>query len=598
MASLEIKKLNFAYPVQDKSMQVNALTDIDLSIGDGEFVLICGPSGCGKSTLLRQIKPALRPFGTLSGSISLDGRPINELSFREQTESIGFVMQDPEMQIVTDKVWHELAFGLESLGFNNTTMRMRVAETADFFGIQNYLDSKTSEISGGQKQLLCLASVMAMQPKLILLDEPTSQLDPIAAGEFFSALKRVNDEIGTTIIITEHRYEGLFQMISRVVFMDNGRIICNCKPAEAISQLKTFPRFIETLPASMRLYACLDINGNDAPITVKEGRSYLEKRTPDNLKLYENINRNLQNKHLQKNSGGDSSHNRMRNDRNKLSGRATQGGMNDCKTKRESRKPIITLKDCWFRYERNSSDVLKGLSFSIYKDELTCIIGGNGSGKTTAIMTAAGLYQPYRGKVKLYNKNVETYSKDELFGKKIALLVQNPACCFVKDTVREELINVCKQFKIEKARLDEVISFMELQSFLYRHPYDISGGELQRAAIARLLLPSPEVIFLDEATKGMDPFFKKNFGKMLKGLTANGVSIVLVSHDIEFCAEFADHCAMFFDGRITAEGSSREVLIDNSFYTTAANRISRGIIESALTVPELIERVKMENEHF
>ena len=207
-------------------------------------------------------------------------------------------------------------------------------------------------------------------------------------------------------------------------------------------------------------------------------------------------------------------------------------------------------------------------------------------------MTAAGLYQPYRGKVKLYDKNMESYSKNELFGKKIALLVQNPACCFVKDTVREELISVCKQFKIEKARLDEVISFMELESFLYRHPYDISGGELQRAAIARLLLPSPEVIFLDEATKGMDPFFKKSFGEMLKRLTANGVPIVLVSHDIEFCAEFADRCVMFFDGRITAEGSSREVLIENNFYTTAANRISRGIIESALTVPELIERVK------
>lgn len=587
MASLEIEKLNFAYPVQDKSMQVNALTNIDLSIDHGEFVLICGPSGCGKSTLLRQIKPALRPFGTISGSISLDGRPIDELSFREQTESIGFVMQDPEMQIVTDKVWHELAFGLESLGFNNTTMRMRVAETANFFGIQNYLDSKTSEISGGQKQLLCLASIMAMQPKLILLDEPTSQLDPIAAGEFFSALKRVNDEIGTTIIITEHRYEGLFQMISRVVFMNEGKIICNCNPSKAISQLNAFPQFIEILPASMRLYACLDTDGNDAPVTVKDGRNYLEKKLSDNSETYEN-----KNNQFHKKMDDASLQNKMRSDRKKLSSRAAIGEMNDCKTKCKSMKPIITLKDCWFRYERNSPDVLKGLRFSIYKDELTCIIGGNGSGKTTAIMTAAGLYQPYRGKVKLYDKNMESYSKNELFGKKIALLVQNPACCFVKDTVREELVSVCKQFKIEKARLDEVISFMELEPFLYRNPYDISGGELQRAAIARLLLPSPEVIFLDEATKGMDPFFKKSFGEMLKRLTANGVSIVLVSHDIEFCAEFADRCVMFFDGRITAEGSSREVLIDNNFYTTAANRISRGIIESALTVPELIERVK------
>lgn len=587
MASLEIKKLNFAYPTQDKSMRINALTDIDLSIDRGEFVLICGPSGCGKSTLLRQIKPTLRPFGTLSGNILLDGIPINELSFREQTESIGFVMQDPEMQIVTDKVWHELAFGLESLGLNNTTMRMRVAEAADFFGIQSYLDSKTGEISGGQKQLLCLASVMAMQPKLILLDEPTSQLDPIAAGEFFSALKRVNDEIGTTIIITEHRYEGLFQMISRVVFMNEGKIICNCSPSEAISQLNAFPQFIETLPVSMRLYACLDSNGNDAPITVKDGRIYLEKKLSAKSKLCRNKNRYIQNK---LNDGN--LHNKLYRDGKKMLHRDMQVTMNDCKNNAGSGEQIITMKDCWFKYEKNGPDVLKGLDFNIYKNELSCIIGGNGSGKTTAIMTAAGLYRPYRGKVKLYGKNMESYSKNKLYGKKIALLVQNPSCCFVKDTVCEELIDVCKQFKIGKERLDEVISLMGLEFFLYRHPYDISGGELQRAAIARLLLPSPEVIFLDEATKGMDPFFKKSFGKMLKVLTDTGVSIVLVSHDIEFCAEFADRCAMFFDGRITAEGNSREVLIDNSFYTTAANRISRGIVESTLTVPELIERVK------
>ncbi len=558
MAALEIKNLNFSYPNQDGSGSFRALKDINLKIDNGEFILVCGPSGCGKSTLLRQIKPVLRPFGSVSGQVLIDGRSVDELNFREQTEMVGFVMQNPEMQIVTDKVWHELAFGLESLGISYAYMRVMVADISSYIGILRFIVSNTSDISGGQKQLLCLAAVMAMQPKIILLDEPTSQLDPIAAGEFFSALKRINEEIGTTVIITEHRYEGLFSLVDRVAFMNEGRIIGCGRPREAIAALADHPQFKAILPSSMRLYAEIEPEGVDAPITVREGRHYLASLT----------------------------------DKGKIGVRKLDERNIYCPKKNDAQEAIISVRDCWFRYVRNGPDVLKGFSFDVYPSELTCIIGGNGSGKTTAIMNASGLYKPYRGKVKFKGKDIKSYKNSGFYGKQVSLLVQNPECCFIKDTVREELESVCKNFGLNGARLDEIIDLLELKPILDRHPYDVSGGELQRAAIARLMLPGPQVIFLDEATKGMDAFFKRRFGGLLRRLTAGGVSIVLVSHDIEFCAEFADRCAMFFDGRITAEGSSREVLLDNSFYTTSANRISRGITESALTVSELIEIIK------
>ena len=207
-----IRNLTFAYPEQEK----HALSDLTLSVQPGEFLVLCGPSGCGKSTLLRQLKTVLAPHGRRSGEILFDGKNLDELRQREQAEKIGFVQQSPENQIVTDKVWHELAFGLESLGYDTLTIRRRVAEMASFFGIQTWFYKSVTELSGGQKQLLNLASVMVLQPKVLILDEPTSQLDPIAASDFLATLGKINRELGTTILLTEHRLEEAFSFASRV----------------------------------------------------------------------------------------------------------------------------------------------------------------------------------------------------------------------------------------------------------------------------------------------------------------------------------------------------------------------------------------------
>lgn len=560
MALVEIKALSFSYPGADRA----ALANIDLSVEEGEFVLIAGPSGCGKSTLLRRLKPALSAYGSVSGAVLLCGEPVEALDLRRQTAEIGFVMQDPEMQIATDKVWHELAFGLESLGTEQATMRVRVAEMANFFGIQKWFNSPVSELSGGQKQLLCLASVMVMQPKLLILDEPTSQLDPIAAADFFDTLHRINSELGTTIIITEHRIEGLFPLADKVVFMRDGAIRFTGSPRDCAALVTDDPELFSVLPTAMTVFSKTrpeSMKNMPSPITVREGRSYIKNLLRDNGRE----------------AAGCSERGSSSLKRETAAARA------------EKIKPLISMREAWFRYEKDADDILKGASLDVNAGELLCVIGGNGAGKTTAIMTASGMFRPYRGKVILDGKPINKYSDGELFGKRVGVLLQNPILSFTHDSVREELEAVIKRNRIEKSKLDEIVSLMEIGHILESNPYDISGGELQRAAIAKLLLLEPQILFLDEATKGMDAFFKSKFGALLRKLTSRGTAIVLVSHDIEFCAEFADRLAMFFDGGIIAEGTPREVLSGNNFYTTVAARMANGIVPDAVTAGELIE---------
>ena len=271
MEIFTIKGLNFAYPEQAK----NAISDLSLSVQPGEFLVLCGPSGCGKSTLLRQLKTVLAPHGRRSGEILFEGRNLDSLDQREQAEKIGFVQQSPENQIVTDKVWHELAFGLESLGYDTPTIRRRVAEMASFFGIQKWFYKPVTELSGGQKQLLNLASVMVLQPKVLILDEPTSQLDPIAASDFLATLGKINRELGTTIILTEHRLEEAFSFASRVAVMDGGKLLCTGTPAEVGAELKSSGNaMFLAMPAAMRIWSATDSTAA-CPISVCDGRNWL-----------------------------------------------------------------------------------------------------------------------------------------------------------------------------------------------------------------------------------------------------------------------------------------------------------------------------------
>ena len=536
MELVKVKDLTFRYP----DCEQPALDGISLEVNAGELLVICGRSGCGKTTLLRQLKPQLAPHGVLSGEILFGGEPLVTVDDRTSAAKIGFVQQSPEEQIVTDKVWHELAFGLESLGLDTPTIRRRVAETASFFGIQNWFHKNVSELSGGQKQILSLAAVMVMNPELLILDEPTSQLDPIAASEFLAAVKKINSELGTTVILTEHRLEEVLPLAARAAVMENGRLLCIGTPREVGAFLKSGGSgMFRAMPAAMRIWSAVN-TAEECPVSVNDGRAFL-LNIADKIPFKDVLPKPPQ-------------------------------------TLGENR---VEVRGAWFRYEKNFPDVVKNADFSARAGELVCVMGGNGTGKTTLLKLIAGLKKPYRGSASASGR--------------VCMLPQEPKILFSKKTVREEFEDALSDLRLSKeekrARISEVTEQCGLRGLEDRHPYDLSGGEQQRAALAKLLLLKPDILLADEPTKGLDAEFKAEFSVILRGLLESGVCVVIVSHDVEFCAEYADRCALFFDGAVAAEGEPRGFFSGNSFYTTAACRISRGIIPNAVTVNDVITAV-------
>lgn len=550
MAHFEIKDLTFSYAAAKGK---HSLENVSLTIEQGEFLVLCGKSGSGKSTLLRQLKTVLTPNGKRTGEILFRGVPLKQVSDREQSEKIGFVMQNPDDQIVTDKVWHELAFGLESLGCDQKTMRGRVAEMACYFGIQDWFHRDVAALSGGQKQLLNLASIMAMQPEVLILDEPTSQLDPIAASDFLNTVRKINTELGTTVIITEHRLEDIFPYADRAVVMEKGRVIADDTPGK-VGQLlfeQANPMFA-AMPTPVRVYYGSGGTG-ESPLTVRQGRSWLSRRFPN---------------------------------------RPEKDAIAAPPLPEEVKDPALVLKELWFRYEKDSPDILRGVSAEIPSGSLYAILGGNGAGKSTTLKAISGICRPYRGKVTLLGKPVDKYKSSELFHGCLAMLPQDPKSLFVKKTVREDLSEMTR----DKSSIERIAALCQITELLDSHPYDLSGGEQQRAALAKVLLTEPKMLLLDEPTKGIDSFFKETFAGILSDLKKQGITIVMVSHDVEFCARYADVVSMFFDGQILTTDTPRRFFGSNSFYTTAAHRMSRHIFKGAVTAEDVISLYKENKE--
>lgn len=577
---LEINDLCFAYPEEKK----RALNHVSLYVEDGEFLVLCGKSGCGKSTLLTHLKTPLTPYGKRKGEILFQGVSIGEMSNREQSQRIGYVLQNPDNQIVTDKVWHELAFGLESLGYSNADIRIRVAEMVSYFGIQDWFYKNVSELSGGQKQLLNLASIMAMHPDMLILDEPTSQLDPIAASDFLETVKKINRDLGTTIILTEHRLEEVFPSADRVVVMDEGQILCVGTPPEIGEELKkrNHEMFL-AMPVPMQVYAKVE-SEQPCPITVRDGRKWLDivckKKgiSPANA----------------------SSSYRKESDSQK--GKSSFAKITE-KFIGKKEDIILACDDLWFRYDKELPDVVKGLSFSLKRGEFFALLGGNGTGKSTTLSLLSRLRKPYRGKVLLEGKDIRRYSGKELFRNFLGVLPQNPQSLFVKKSVELELFEMVggvKEKKDEEYQLamdkkdavEGIIKVTHLEELLHRHPYDLSGGEQQRLALAKILLLRPKLLLMDEPTKGLDSYFKKEFAGILALLKEQGVTVFMISHDIEFCASYADRCGLFFDGNIVACGTPGEFFAGNNFYTTAANRMARRYFPMAVTGEDVVECLK------
>lgn len=512
MEIISAKNLSFQYN-KAKSF---ALKDIDLSVNTGEFQLLIGESGSGKTTLLKMMKKELTPHGDLQGEILFKGNKISFLTSKESASKIGFIMQDPDSQIVTDKVYSELAFGLENLGVKRETIRAKVSEFASYFGLEDKFECRTSTLSGGEKQLLNLASVMVMNPEVLILDEPTSMLDPISALEFVTCLKRLNDDLGITIIIAEHHLSQIYELADKVVYLENGTIIAIGSPAKISDVLKN-KKIEYTLPAPVRVYHKLGGEG-EVPLTVKDGKKFLQKNNNYTINY----------------------------------------SINEIKT-----NPIIKAKDLWFRYERGGADILKGFNLTVNSGEIYALVGSNGSGKTTVVNLLSGVLKPYKGKVK----------RD----KSLATLPQNPRDLFVKDKLEDDFKNVNNSYK-------ELCYKFEIAHLLSQHPYDLSGGEIQRAAIVKILLFSPDILLLDEPTKGLDAFAKKELGEFLRSLN---LTILLVTHDLEFAAEFSDRCGLLFDGAIMSDNNSREFFLGNNFYTTPVVKMTKDISHGAVTIEDI-----------
>lgn len=564
MEIFRVEHLDFTYPKEQRKV----LNDVSFSVMEGEIITLCGASGCGKSTLLRQLKTVLTPFGKRNGRVFFKGKLLSELGEREETEKIGFVSQSADNQIVTDKVYHELAFGLESLSYDNGKIRQRVAEMASFFGIQNWFYKNVNELSGGQKQILCLASIMTMLPEVIILDEPTSQLDPIAASEFVNMLIKINRELGVTLIITEHRLDEIIPYSSRVIVMDEGRIIADDTPAEVCLRLRNKGHsMLLSMPVSMKIWNGVRDAGEPCPLTVNEGRIWLEK--------YAQCHRNRVEQDLDCNQN-DSSEERKNNGQNESFGKSNLKHKN----KNLSQDKVIELRDIWFQYEKSERDILKGVNLCVNRGEIFGILGGNGTGKSTLLSVMSGIRKPYRGKVIVQDK--------------IAMLTQNPKNLFVRKTVIEDLKEVCHSENKEK--LNEIIQLCRLGGLLQRNPYDLSGGEQQRAAIAKVLLLEPDILLLDEPTKGMDNEYKQELGQLLTRMAEDRTTIIMVSHDIEFCAEWTKRCALFFDGDIISQRETRKFFTNNSFYTTTANRMARNVFPCAVTPQDVIDACNCENK--
>ncbi|WP_302233665.1 ABC transporter ATP-binding protein [uncultured Adlercreutzia sp.] len=647
MALFAFEELTFRYPEAPR----DALRDVSVAIEPGQFVLVCGQSGCGKTTLLRQFKSALAPHGHQSGQVLFDGVPLADVPEREQVARIGFVMQDPDAQIVTDKVWHELAFVLESLGCDERTMRLRVAEMASYFGIQHWFHKNVGELSGGQKQLLNLASVMAARPDVLVLDEPTSQLDPIAASDFLATVHRINRELGTTVVMSEHRLEEVYGLADRVVVMEEGRVTADGEPRAVAGQLhRAGSPMALALPAAARI--AWGVEG-------RLGRRSGEGAPCDRPDCADGEGAPCDRPGRRSGEGAPCApparavgRGAPCSDSIEVQGSSRVADVSVCTSMNCARTPLPTaraysamveegtalqvgtpltvregrawltrevavhpprirvlpeekvldeaparaaveLKDVWFRYERDGADVLRGTTLAVPEGSLFAVVGGNGTGKSTMLRAICGVARPYRGKITVLGRRLKEWKKAELFRGGVALLPQDPLNLMVKKTVRGDLEEMLdgRGLTAEQrvAAVREVAVLTDIVPLLDAHPFDLSGGEVQRAALAKVLLSEPRLLLLDEPTKGLDAFFKDKLARLLRSLTARGTTVLMVSHDVEFCASYADWCALFFDGNVVTTNPPRQFFASNSFYTTAANRISRGFFENVVTVEEVVE---------
>lgn len=490
----KIENFSFTYPEEG-----TVIKNISFGVNEGDFVVISGKSGCGKTTLLKHLKPSLKPKGEVDGLVIL-----NEEIENDDTK-IGFVFQDPNDQIVMDKVWHEIAFGLENIAIPLKQMKRRVGEIVNYFNLQNIINKDTQSLSGGEKQLVNLASVMVMNPKVILLDEATAQLDPVNREEFIKILKQINDDFNVTIVFVEHQLEGLLNVANRLIVMDEGKIVIDNDIKSAVSEMLAKEIFVESLPNYVRISSLTD----ELCLSVKEARNALFDFDDFDIKDIEDVDTGI----------------------------------------------LMEIRDLNFGHD---DVVLKNLDLDIKQNEILSIVGANGSGKSTFLRCIADLVK-FQGKITKVG-----------YVDKIGYLPQNPTTLFLSDKVIDDLLAVDESMKSVELQLNN----LGISDLKEKHPFDLSGGQKQLVALAKVLLTKPQLLLLDEPTKGIDAFSKEHLAALIRGLSKH-MTIVVASHDLEFVAKISDRVAMIFNGQMESVDTMRQFFSNNIFYTTTINKIMR-----------------------
>lgn len=538
MAILSVKDCSFSYP----EAQRQALCQLDFSVAKGEFVVLCGESGSGKTTLLKLLKHDIAPFGTQEGQISLQEQAIESYSQLERAQKIGFVFQKPEAQIVMGTVMDELVFAMENVGMSTTRMQKRLAEVVQFLGIETLLHKDVHTLSGGQLQLVNLASILMLYPDLLLLDEPTSQLDPIARQQFVEILRRLNKEQGMTIIISEHNLEGILDIADQMLLLDKGKLLYQGQPQTVITAMQKDNFTASYLPLVTQLYLkkMQTHTRAEIPLNVKQAKDWLNERY-----IIEET---------------------------------------ETKSTKKVGETILTLDKLDYQYTRKSPLVVDRLSAEFKAGAIYAILGGNGSGKTTLLKLIANILHPQSGKIKF-----EGHKPKDIDMSTISYLPQDPLLFFMEDEIVAEYQRIADNYQLEQSRITEMMERFSLHNLAHRHPYDLSGGQLQKAAIAGALLTKPKVILFDEPSKGIDPTAKEELGKLLKELSTTGQTIIMVTHDVEFVAKWADYCNLLFNGKLTATETTKTFFTNNYYYTTVMARLSRGLVEQAtITLDEAV----------
>ncbi|MCL6447486.1 MAG: ATP-binding cassette domain-containing protein [Armatimonadetes bacterium] len=570
MHLFKVENLIYFYPDREKP----ALAEINLVIEEGEFLLVAGESGSGKSSLARALAGLLPDFygGRFGGKIYFRDREMRKIDRRRLAREVGMVFQDPEKQMVMTGVEAEIAFGLENLGLPPAEMFRRTAEVLSFLDLGKLREEFTANLSGGEKQKLALAAVLAMHPQVLICDEPTSQLDPAAAEDFLNLLKRLNEEMGLTVVLIEQRLERCFHLADRVLLLESGRIVLDSPPEQVARRagIKDIP----FLPPVARLFSSL--GQTYVPVTVKEGRKYLQ--------------------HLL--SGFPGENVRFLSDQNKTGGKPIREKKQGKKTLLEAssfagnggKPPLAEVKNLWFTYP-GGKKVLENVSFSVNAGEFVVILGENGAGKSTLLKIMAGLLKPSRGNVFYAGRELTgSNGRCEGRGAPVAYLAQNPNDYLFHDTVEEELLFTLKNFGLaDDGIVDELLTKLHIERYRRTNPRDLSSGERLRVALASVLVTRPGLILLDEPTRGVDTRLKGELGAFLRAQAKEGAGVVLVTHDAEFAAEYSSRIIVISAGRIAAAGNKHEILENSLFYCPQIGKLCRGFGNGILTFDEAVQ---------